>query len=63
MPNRSFRKEGGLENENILSPRELPSLKKLEKLTPEQFDESNKYFPIFNEVTFEYILSRDHGYR
>lgn len=52
--NKSFKnnKETNVENEDILSPRELPSLKKLEKLTPEQFDECNRYFPIFNEITF-----------
>jgi hypothetical protein len=46
-----------------MSPPRLPSLKKLEKLTQDQFDECSRYFPIFNEVTFEYLLSKDHSYR
>ena len=47
----------------MLSPRQLPSLKKLERLTADQADECNRYFPVFNEVVFEHILSKDHMHR
>ena len=41
----------------------MPSIKKVERLTPEQHSECSKYFPIFNEVTFEYLFSREHNFR
>jgi hypothetical protein len=48
----------------MLSPKQqLPSIKKVEKLTPDQASECSRHFPIFNEITFEYLLSKDHTFR
>ena len=48
------------DNEDIPNPHSLPSVTKLQKLTPQQYDECSKYFPVFNEITFEYLCSKDH---
>jgi hypothetical protein len=44
----------------MLIPRPMPVVRKVEKLTPDQLSECSRYFSIFNEVTFEYLLSKDH---
>ena len=60
-PNRmSLALDRSNENEDIPNPHSLPSVTKLQKLTPQQFDECSKYFPVFNEITFEYLCSKDH---
>lgn len=60
-PNRmSLALDRSNENDDIPNPHALPSVTKLQKLTPQQFDECSKYFPVFNEITFEYLCSRDH---
>lgn len=37
--------------------------KKLDRLSHEAMEECQRFFHIFNEVTFEYIFSKDHIYR
>jgi hypothetical protein len=60
---RSIEEEHEDEEEHIPTQNLLPTVKKLEKLTPQQFDECSRYFPIYNEITFEHLLSREHTYR
>jgi hypothetical protein len=60
-PNRmSVALERPSENEDIPNAHFLPAVTKLQKLTPQQFDECSRYFPVFNEITFEYLYSKDH---